>query len=121
MIDLKKRIEEAEASSRFDLRQQLVALQRRMRTNPLLRRLIDLREGTPLDESDIAAIQKEAGSLIVLVDWFYLPSYPDTSTGRLLLFTIKKEHAPTMDILPVKMEDVRTWINDYLRPEMYVR
>lgn len=36
MLDLKKRIEEAEASSGFDLRQQLDALQRRMRTDPLL-------------------------------------------------------------------------------------
>ncbi|KAF2679725.1 hypothetical protein K458DRAFT_490373 [Lentithecium fluviatile CBS 122367] len=118
MLDLQKRICEAKASARFDLRQQLDAHRQRMRTHPLLRRLIDLREGTPLNlskgQSDIAPIETEVGMPIVLVDWFFLPAYPNDAGDRLLLFTARDGSPPTMDVLTTKIQDVYAWQADYL-------
>lgn len=73
MLNLNEQIENAKLSARFYLRRKMDVLQNSMKKIPLLRQLIELREGTPLDIPDIAAINAQAGSPVVLVDWFYLP------------------------------------------------
>jgi CHAT domain-containing protein/tetratricopeptide (TPR) repeat protein len=110
MVVLQKRIQDAEPSARFDLRRQLDAKRRSMKTDPLLRRLIDLYEGTPLKMSEIAAIGRGAKCLnsIALIDWYYLPPYANVA-GKMLLFTARAHSAPTMDILTTKLEHAYMW------------
>lgn len=117
MLDLQQRIEDAETSAKFDLRQQLDAHRNLMRKHPLLRSLINLREGTPLDLSDIAAVEAKAGRPIVLIDWFLLFSNPRDTTGTLLLFTARADSEPTMDVLTTKLKDIDKWQDDYLFPK----
>ncbi|KAH7399640.1 CHAT domain-containing protein [Pyrenochaeta sp. MPI-SDFR-AT-0127] len=117
MLDLLERIKVAQASAKFDLRKQFDAHRNVMRTHPLLRHLISLREGTPLEISDIAAIEAEAGRPIVLIDWFLLYSNVHDTVGKLLLFTARADSEPTMDVLAIKIQDVNRWQDDYLYPK----
>ncbi|KAE9373650.1 hypothetical protein N431DRAFT_407314 [Stipitochalara longipes BDJ] len=119
MLSLEKQIKEAKLSARFYLRRKMDVLQNSMKRIPLLRQLIDLREGTPFDMSDIAAINTQIGATIVLIDWFYLPPFLAGETGRLLLFTARANSQPTMDILTTTIEDTHAWQNTYLTPEKW--
>jgi CHAT domain-containing protein len=117
MLVLNKKIDAAPSNARFELRRQLDKTRLQMKEDPILRRLIDLREGSPLDVSDIEAMVRHAGRSLVLVDWFYLPPYPDNGLGRLLLFTLKAGSSPTMDILTTNIEDVHAWQEEFLDPQ----
>ncbi|OBT46348.1 hypothetical protein VE00_02777 [Pseudogymnoascus sp. WSF 3629] len=119
MLRLDRQIKEAKPSERFYLRRQRDAHQNIMKEIGLLRQLTDLREGTPFDNSDIAAINAQVGAPIVLIDWFYLPPFLVGETGRLLLFTAKADSHPTMDTLTTTMEDIQTWQKTYLTPEKW--
>ncbi|KAI0134494.1 CHAT domain-containing protein [Xylariales sp. AK1849] len=119
MLRLEKRILETEPMARFELRRQLDAhleAIKREQKHTLLRQLIDLREASPFDISDIATIEAQAGTPIVLVDWFYLPPYIDGEAGKMLLFTARAGSEPTMDFLTTKEEDIIAWQRDYLFP-----
>lgn len=113
---LEEQIKKAEPSARFDMRQQLDAHLQKSRRHPLLRRLIDLREGAPLELSDIAAFEQEAGVPVVLLDWFYLPNYPDETTGTLILFSTRANETTSIDILETKPEEVDAWQKNHLNP-----
>lgn len=120
MLNLDRQIMEVEPNARFHLRRKLDVHRNSMKkTNNLLRQLIDLREGTPFDISDIAAIQDQIGEPFVLIDWFYLPPFVNGESGRLLLFTVKAGSQPTMDALTVTIEDTHTWQNKFLTPETW--
>ncbi|KAK7961634.1 CHAT domain-containing protein [Apiospora aurea] len=122
MLDLKKRTEEADLMARFELRRQMDAhLERMKSSHPLLRQLVDLREATPFATSDIANLEAQAGSPVVLVDWFYLPPYITDQAGRMLLFTARADKAPIMDVLPVTEADVLSWQQQYLSPSTWRR
>ena len=121
MVRLEKEIAGAKYGTKFDLRRRLDKHLSSMKDDDLLRRLINLREGTPLGLSDIAAIEAEVGSPIVLVDWFYMtPSYRGDK-GNLLLFTARANSQPTMDILPTTMEAVENWRIQYLQSRRLTR
>jgi CHAT domain-containing protein len=117
MISLQERIEAAPLKARFELRRQLDKTRSQMKKDPILRRLIDLREGSPLDLTDIKAIEEHAEQPVVLVDWYYLPAYPDNTLSRLLLFTVKAGSTPTMDVLTTSIEDVEAWQDWFLNPK----
>ncbi|KAK7983217.1 hypothetical protein PG989_010619 [Apiospora arundinis] len=120
MLDFKERIKKAKLMDRFELRRQLDAHLEVMKIrHPLLRQLMDLREATPFSVSDIATLEKQAGSAIVLVDWFYLPPYIANQSGKMLLFTARANAEPTMDILTVGEEDVLAWQKQYLVPSTW--
>ncbi|KAL2064053.1 hypothetical protein VTL71DRAFT_4547 [Oculimacula yallundae] len=137
MLARKKKIDEATAISRFDLHRQLEGHLQFMRgSHDLLRQLIDLREATPFELSDIASIEAQCKTDVVLVDWFHLPGYVLGEPGRLLMFTAssppknnlsessnlpKDEPKPvvTMDLLTTTLEDVTKWQNKYLSPIEY--
>ena len=89
-----------------------------MKKNALLRHLIELREGTPLELSDIAAIEKGVGNRnsIALIDWYHLPPYVDI-VNKMLLFTARADSAPTMDVLTTKLEHSHMWQAEYLQPK----
>lgn len=120
MLNLDKQIEDAEPNAKFYLRRKLDVHRNRMKkTNDLLRQLIDLREGTPFDISEIAAMQNQIGESFVLIDWFYLPPFVNGEPGRLLLFTAKAGSHPTMDFLTTTIEDTHTWQNEFLTPQTW--
>ncbi|PQE30032.1 hypothetical protein CJF32_00009458 [Rutstroemia sp. NJR-2017a WRK4] len=114
MLDIKRQIEETPLDLRFDLRQKSEELQRSMKTIPLLRRLIDLIEGAPLQLSEIASIQSDVESPIVLVDWFVLPPSVCNDNARILLFTARANSPPTMDIVTTSPGTIDAWIRDHL-------
>ncbi|KAH8892518.1 hypothetical protein GQ53DRAFT_861857 [Thozetella sp. PMI_491] len=118
MKQLEDRILNADLTARFDLRRELDAHTEAMkRQHPLLRQLIDLREATPFEASDIITIEKRAGAPVVLVDWFLLQPYLQGETGKLLLFTARAGFQPTMDLLTTKLQDIGTWCQRFLVPE----
>ncbi|KAK8075803.1 NAD(P)-binding domain protein [Apiospora hydei] len=117
MLELKKRTEEADLMARFELRRQMDAhLELMKESHPLLRQLVDLHEATPFAISDIATLETQVGSPVVLVDWFYLPPYIADQAGQMLLFTARADKAPTMDVLPVTEADVLGWQEHHLFP-----
>ena len=122
MLDMRERIEKADLMARFKLRRQLDAhLELMKNSHPFLQQLMDLREATPFGISDIANLEAQAGSAIVLVDWFYLPPYIAGQAGKMLLFTARTGTEPTMDILPVTEADVLAWQKQYLYPSTWRR
>lgn len=122
MLGLKRQIDAARLMDRFKLRRQLDAHLARMKaSDPLLRQLIDLREATPFTVGDIARLEAQAGSPLVLVDWFYLPPYLANQEGQMLLFTARAGEKPTMDVLPVSEADVLAWQEEYLSPPAWSR
>jgi hypothetical protein len=44
-----------------------------MKDDPIWRRIIDLREESPLDINDIVTIEQHTGRPLVLMNWLYLP------------------------------------------------
>jgi CHAT domain-containing protein len=114
MLDITRQIEETPLDLRFNLRQKSEEHQRSMKKIPLLRRLIDLIEGAPLQISEIANIQSDVGSPIVLVDWFFLPPSICDDNARILLFTARANSPPTMDIVTTSPETIDAWIRDCL-------
>lgn len=68
MLSLEKQIQEAQANSRFYLRRDMDVHKSEIKKISLLRQLINLREGSPLDLADIPAINANIGSKVVLVD-----------------------------------------------------
>ncbi|KIL84889.1 hypothetical protein FAVG1_11759 [Fusarium avenaceum] len=118
MQAMQQRINEAAGTDKFNLRRQLDTHLRVMREkHDLMRQLIDLKEAQPFDLSDVARIEAQSGTSIVLVDWFHLPAYITGGADRLLLFTVKSQSKPTMDILTTRMEDVIAWGETYLTPK----
>lgn len=122
MLSLLKRIHEVESIKRFELRRKLDAHLKAMKEkHALLRQLIDLREATPFEISDIATIEEQVKTPVVLVDWFYLPPYIDSEVGKMLLLTARAGSEPTMDFLTTKEEDIIAWQSDYLSPQKRAR
>ncbi|RBR23103.1 uncharacterized protein FIESC28_04098 [Fusarium coffeatum] len=115
MRAMEQRINESVGTAKFNLRRQLDTHLRAMREKQdLMRQLIDLREAQPFDLSDVASIEAQSGTDIVLVDWFHLPAYITGDVDRLLLFTVKSRSKPTMDVLTTRVEDVIAWQETYL-------
>jgi CHAT domain-containing protein len=114
LLRLEKLVEATSMEDRFNIRQHLHKHQDTMKKDPLLRQIVDIREGTPLELFEIAALEADARSSIVLVDWFYLePVYPG-ETGTLLLMTARATSKVTLDILSTMMDDVNDWRLQYL-------
>ncbi|KAF9771277.1 hypothetical protein IL306_011091 [Fusarium sp. DS 682] len=118
MLAMEKRIKEADGMAKFNLRRQLDTHRRAMREkHDLMRQLLDLKEAQPFDLSDVDSIETQSGTRIVLVDWFHLPPYSTGDADRLLLFTVRGQSQPTMDMLTTKIEDVIAWQKIYLAPD----
>ncbi|KAK0389305.1 hypothetical protein NLU13_2880 [Sarocladium strictum] len=120
MLAMQRRIYEAEGMAKFNLRRELNEHLRVMRgKHDLIRQLLDLKEAQPFDLSDVASIEAQSGASIVLVDWFHLPGYIPGDADRLLLFTVRGQSHPTMDILTTRIEDVIDWQKTYLAPDEF--
>jgi hypothetical protein len=120
MLAMQQRIKEAEGMAKFSLRRQLdTHLQTLREKHDLMRQLFDLREAQPFDLSDVSRIKAQSGTCIVLVDWFHLPPYFAGNADRLLLFTVKDQSKPTMDMLTTRVEDVMAWQKTYLAPDEF--
>jgi len=124
MLALESDTRNASLNNRFHLRQQLEKHRQKMKEHPLLKSLIDLREGNPLDVAETALIEAHGGHPIVLIDWIFISPYPSNAKGKLLLLTARtkskgadKPAATTMDILDTTMEDVHRWRQQYLNPD----
>ncbi|KAH7031398.1 CHAT domain-containing protein [Microdochium trichocladiopsis] len=119
---LQNQIDMAEQHERFELRRKMEHHRGLMKRDPLLRRVIDLREGNPFDGSELAVINKETGEDVVLVDWMYHYSTFADAPGQFLLFTARCGSAPdmefrtTMDVLKTKAEDIAAWERTFLNP-----
>ncbi|KAI9769746.1 MAG: hypothetical protein M1839_003592 [Geoglossum umbratile] len=71
---LLNRIKDAAIQDRFELRVTLQRLRREMRSEPVLRRMLDLREGRPLSDHDLKRIAASRGGKVAFVDWFRVSS-----------------------------------------------
>ncbi|KAF2105079.1 hypothetical protein NA57DRAFT_71274 [Rhizodiscina lignyota] len=114
MLDLQARIDAAEAKDRLHLRRTLDAHRKKMKEHDLLRQLINRREGTPFDLSELDGIQSQAGKPVVLVDWFFVPPYfndpPKMGDGFIILLTARARQTPTIDILDTDPSAAAKWI-----------
>ena len=85
----------------------------KMRQNPLLKTLVDLREGVPLS---LLHLQRELHCLkeplkgrdIVLADWILRDE-------EIWMLTVKDSGAPTLDMLPITASAVKEWIALHLQ------
>ncbi|KAH8178995.1 CHAT domain-containing protein [Sarocladium implicatum] len=117
---IKSRIEAAEGLAKFNLRRQLDSHMAAMKKeHDLIRQVLDLREAQPFDVPDVARIEAQCGTSVVLADWFHLPPYATGGADRILLFTVRGQSKPTMDVLTTRLEDVIAWQKTYLAPDTF--
>ncbi|OAG01113.1 uncharacterized protein CC84DRAFT_1229856 [Paraphaeosphaeria sporulosa] len=112
MVDLQTTIDEADPKDRFYLRLRMDEHRKKMKSTPLLRQLIELREGTPLSLDNFDNLTDKLGDDVVLVDWFYLDPFWDR--GKLLLLTVRKGQTPTIDELTVDVSAINRWKEEHL-------
>jgi hypothetical protein len=112
MVDLQNKIDEAEPKDRFYLRLRMDEHRKKMKDYPLLRQLIELREGTPLSLDSLENLMSQLNDDVVLVDWFYLDQFWDR--GKLLLLTVRKGEIPTVDEITVDISAIEKWKKDHL-------
>jgi CHAT domain-containing protein len=120
MILLQKKIQAAPLQERFALRQELDLHKLSMRKEVLLRESIDLKDGKPLNSSDIDRISVMTNTPFVLVDWFHIPGVLDD--GEFLLLTKRSRSAATVSALGTTPQQVEKWVDLYLdRPSSKLR
>ncbi|KAJ4354321.1 uncharacterized protein N0V89_006056 [Didymosphaeria variabile] len=112
MVDLQTKIDEAKPKDRFYLRLRLDEHRKKIKEYPLLRQLIELREGTPLSLDSLENLTSQLEDDIVLVDWIYLD--PLFDRGKLLMLTVREGEIPTVDEIPVDVGAIEKWKKDYL-------
>lgn len=112
MVDLQTKIDEADPKDRFYLRLRMDEHRKKMKEHPLLRQLIELREGTPLSLDSLENLTDQLEDDVVLVDWFYLDPFWDG--GKLLLLTVRKGQTPTIDELAVDISAIEKWKKEHL-------
>ncbi|KAF2450170.1 hypothetical protein P171DRAFT_468581 [Karstenula rhodostoma CBS 690.94] len=112
MVDLQTKIDEALLKDRFYLRLRMDEHRKKMKDHPLLRQLIELREGTPLSLDSLENLTSQLEDDVVLVDWFYLDPFFDR--GKLLLLTVRKGQTPTVDELAVDVHAIEQWKKEHL-------
>ena len=79
----------------------------KMRQSPVLKMLVDLREGAPLPLSDLQQelhhLQKATGSrAIVLVDWLF-------RANEIWMLTVKEVGEPSLEMLPITVTEITEW------------
>ncbi|KAF1957694.1 hypothetical protein CC80DRAFT_469598 [Byssothecium circinans] len=119
MVDLQRQVDEADAKDRYFLHLRLDEHRKEMKEYPLLRQLIELREGTPLSLDGLENIANQLEDDIVLVDWFYVDPFFDR--GKLLLLTARKGEIPTVDEIQVDVEAVEKWKKDHLNTSSWLQ
>ena len=108
MVALQSQIEAAQSHRRFTLRHELDLQLERMKRQPLLKEVLDLKEGMPLTLSDVDRITKVASTSLVLVDWYVVPDLFDE--GTLLLLTAKAGRTPTVTTLDITTRAPIDWV-----------
>ena len=120
MISLQEKIQAAPSHERFALRQELDLHKMSMRKEELLREFIDLKDGKPLNSSDIDRISVMTNTPFVLVDWFHIPGVLDD--GEFLLLTKRSGSAATVSALGTTPQQAAKWVDLYLdRPSSQLR
>ncbi|KAJ4288968.1 hypothetical protein N0V90_011310 [Kalmusia sp. IMI 367209] len=119
MIDLQREIDEANPKDRFFMRLRLDEHRKKMKEYPLLRQLIELREGTPLSLDGLENITNHLEDDVILVDWFYLD--PLFDHGKLFLLTARKGQAPTVDEIRIDVQAVEDWKKDHLNASSWFK
>lgn len=109
-------IEKSAFHHRFHLRVQHRDLQAKMRKEPELKQVLDLRDGTPLELQELEQIQHAVGTPILFVDWFYVPSPLPSRQGRIFLITARGGETPTTHNLSISPSDLAEWVSTYLTP-----
>lgn len=124
MLDLQNKLDLAAKKDRFHLRRQLDSHREKMKQSPLLRELINLREGIPLELDDLQDITRGSNIPMVFVDWIYVPSMIGQGS-ELLLLTARAGETPTIDVIPTNLREAVAWGDKYLakpddgeRPEL---
>jgi hypothetical protein len=109
---LSKRIASAPSTEHFQARVDLEHLYSQMRGLPVLKELLDLREGTSVSLFDLQEQLsrpefKPKQGVLVLVDWVF-------KQDEIYMFTVKASEDPTIDILPLNVSTVQEWVRQYL-------
>lgn len=112
MTDLQTEIDNANPKDRFYLRLRMDEHRKKMKEYPLLRQLIELREGRPLSLDRLESLMSQLEDDVVLVDWFYLDPFFDR--GKLLLLTVRKGETPTVDEVPADVKAIQQWKQEHL-------
>jgi hypothetical protein len=73
MLPLQKIIDAASSKGKSELCRHMDKTHRRMKDDPIWRRIIDLRGKPPLDINDVVTIEQYTGRPLVLMNWLYLP------------------------------------------------
>lgn len=108
MVALQSQIEAAQSHRRFALRHELDLHLKQMKRRPLLKEVLDLKEGMPLTLSDVDRITMVANTSLVLVDWYVAPDLFDE--GTLLLLTAKAGRTPTVTTLDITPRAPIDWV-----------
>jgi CHAT domain-containing protein len=108
--DLTIRLRELPAAERAALREELERLRAQMARDPRLSEYLELRTGTAVDESDLAAAL--AGTRCVCADWV-------AEGDRLFLLTLRPGQAPRIWPLPLRLQDVQRFVATHLAPQAF--
>lgn len=112
MLKQQADIANAAAKDRFHLRKRLDDHRERMKEFPALRRMINMREGTPMSLEDFGELATKANISPVLIDWFLIPGI--FSEEQIILMVARPGETPTLDMTSTKMSDIQRWVETYL-------
>jgi hypothetical protein len=98
---------------RFSLRAKLDMHRAKMRDIPVLKQLLDMREGVPLGLEALPKLPQPRLSnetpkerVTVFADWIVLDN-------EILLFTVRDGEIPTIHHLPVSASRIQTWVKEF--------
>ncbi len=112
MISLQEKIQAAPLRERFALRQELDLHKLSMRKEKLLREFLDLKDGKPLNSSDIDRISVMTNTPFVFVDWFHVSGILDD--GEFLLLTKRSGSTATVTAVGTTPQQAAKWVDLYL-------
>lgn len=109
--DLLRRLEVTESTQKIYLMKQVEALRKKMRSDPILKQVLDLREGQPTSLSALRALGKRMASdgRVLFVDW--------TTINNEICCVIVSESEVKGFPIGVSVQDCTKWKQDYLVPK----
>lgn len=112
--DLVQQTEGKDPSQKIYLMKQAEALRKKMRRDPVLRQVLDLREGQPTSLSALRAVGKRMAphSRVLFVDW--------TAIYNEICCVIVSQSEVKRFLLGVSIQDCTKWKQDYLTPKVKI-
>lgn len=111
--DILLRIRDANINAKMDLRQRLSNLRKQMRGVDALLPILNIREGSAIDLSEIEAMNQDFGGNVVFVDWVRI-SWLDAWDLAMVIY-----RGGTFELVPltIKLSEVEDWVKDQLNTD----